>query len=103
DRTLLIGMARAALDRFDEQRIATVRLHPEDYAAAVSGVPAEGSHLTVVADAIVPRGSCLVESDLGFMDVSPEGQLEQLFGAIFDGQEKWLDVVTHSPSRDLSA
>src|SRR5689334_19797262 len=33
DRGLLVGMARAALDRLGESGSATIRLHPEDFAA----------------------------------------------------------------------
>jgi flagellar biosynthesis/type III secretory pathway protein FliH len=58
DRSLLIGMARAALDRLGEYGSATIRLHPEDFKAT--------------------RGGCLVQSDFGFMDVSPDSQFREL-------------------------
>jgi flagellar assembly protein FliH len=79
DRSLLVGMARAALDRLGEYGSATIRLHPEDFRViANSAVAAEGAPVRIQADAVVPRGGCLVQSDFGFMDVSPEAQFREL-------------------------
>lgn len=78
DRTLLLGMARAALDRLGEYGAATIRLHPDDFKAiGAKSTPDEGP-IRVVADAVVTRGGCLVQSDFGFMDVSPESQFREL-------------------------
>lgn len=79
DRAVLVGMARVALDRLAEHASATVRLHPDDHAATVgvSGGVAD-PFVTIVADPRVKRGSCLVQSDFGFMDLSPEAQFEEL-------------------------
>lgn len=78
DRGLLVGMARAALDRLGEHGSATIRLHPDDYAAiGAASLPHDGP-VRVAADAVVTRGGCLVQSDFGFMDVSPESQFREL-------------------------
>jgi flagellar assembly protein FliH len=85
DRGLLVGMARAALDRLGEQASATIRLHPEDYAAAAGRPGAEErAGVRVVADPLVNRGGCLVESDFGFMDVSADAQFRELARALLD-------------------
>lgn len=78
DRGLLVGMARAALDRLGEHGSATIRLHPDDFKAIGGAGSAENSPVRVTADAIVARGGCLVQSDFGFMDASPEAQFREL-------------------------
>jgi flagellar assembly protein FliH len=78
DRGLLVGMARAALDRLGEHGSATIRLHPDDFAAIGAAGLAQDAPVRVVADGVVTRGGCLVQSDFGFMDVSPESQFREL-------------------------
>jgi flagellar assembly protein FliH len=77
DRTLLAGMARAALDRLGEYGSATIRLHPDDFAAIGAKATTDGP-VRIVADPVVTRGGCLVQSDFGFMDVSPDSQFKEL-------------------------
>jgi flagellar assembly protein FliH len=81
DRALLVGMARAALDRLGDRGTATIRLHPDDYAAIASKQVAE-AQVRVAADPAVGRGGCVVQSDFGFMDVSPEAQFRELARAL---------------------
>lgn len=82
DRSLLLGMARVALERLGEYGTATIRLHPDDF-HAIGGKPAiDGATVQVVADASVNRGGCHVQSDFGFMDVSPESQFRELARAL---------------------
>lgn len=78
DRSLLIGMARAALDRLGDHGTATIRLNPADLTAIGDGVDLAGIGVQVAADAVVSRGGCLVQSDFGFMDVSPDAQFREL-------------------------
>ena len=81
DRGLLVGMARAALDRLGEYGSATIRLHPEDLKAIGAAAVDEGP-VRIIADAVVTRGGCLVQSDFGFMDVSPDAQFRELARAL---------------------
>lgn len=85
DRPLLVGMARAALDRLGDQGAATIRLHPDDYhvICAERPFPDEGP-VRVVSDAVVSRGGCLVQSDFGFIDVTPDAQFRELAKSLFD-------------------
>lgn len=62
----------------------TLKVHPDDAAAAAEGVRAvealqtAGLSVDVVADPALPVGSCVFESDLGVVDASLETQLTAL-------------------------
>ncbi len=77
DRSILIGIARAALDRLGEHGAATIRLNPADL-AAIGQIDLANSGVQVTADAAVSRGGCVVHSDFGFMDASPDAQFREL-------------------------
>src|SRR5262245_6465412 len=87
DRGLIVGMAPAALDRLGEQASATIRLHPDDFNAVATLLPTDNSQIRFVADALVNRGGCLVQSDFGFMDVSPESQFRELARVLLGDSE----------------
>jgi flagellar assembly protein FliH len=82
DRGLLLGMARVALDRLGEYGMATIRLHPDDYQAIGATASLDDAPVKVIADPSVSRGGCYVQSDFGFMDVSPESQFRELARAL---------------------
>jgi flagellar assembly protein FliH len=83
DRSLLMGMARSALDRLGDYGTATIRLHPEDFKAIGQlGEIAEGLPVRVLSDPAIARGGCLVESDFGLMDASPDAQFRELARAL---------------------
>lgn len=79
DRDLLIAMARVALDRLGETAQVTVRLHPDDYelTGASRVMKTMGRSVMVLADTRVERGGCLVESDLGSLDVGIDSQIQE--------------------------
>jgi flagellar assembly protein FliH len=88
DRELLAAMGRVALDRLSHASAATIRLHPDDYAAVLGGSSqTEGTgaagFTTIVADPMVRRGGCLVQSDVGVIDVSVDAQINEIARAIF--------------------
>jgi len=83
DRTLLVGMARAALDRLGDYGSATIRLNPEDFRLVGGDATGDESPVRIVADPMVSRGGCLVQSDFGFMDVSPDAQFRELARTLF--------------------
>jgi flagellar assembly protein FliH len=80
DHDLLIAIARVAMDRLAESAHLTVRLNPDDHAAisANGGMPLAANHVTVVADARLPRGGCRIESDLGIVDAGIDAQLHEI-------------------------
>ena len=51
----------------------------------------EAAHVTVVADAAVSRGGCLVESPFGFVDASIDAQFQELARALLDGETAGLE------------
>jgi flagellar assembly protein FliH len=93
DRDLLIAMARVALDRLGESEQVTIRLHPDDFAAtgAARVSRAMGTSVTVVEDARLERGSCLVESQLGTLDVSVDSQIEEVARALLGARRMTED------------
>jgi flagellar assembly protein FliH len=78
DRGLLVGMARAALDRLGDHGTADIRLNPADFAAIGDVTDLNANGVQVTPDPVVSRGGCLVRSDFGFMDVSPDAQFREL-------------------------
>src|SRR4029078_1657781 len=97
DRTILLGMARVALDRLGEYGTATIRLHPEDYQAIGAKPSIEDGAVEVVADPSVSRGGCHVQSDFGFMDVSPESQFRELARALLSDEATATDHASDFP------
>jgi flagellar assembly protein FliH len=83
DRSLLVAMARAALDRLAESKGASIRLHPDDYAELNAGAESiAGPSVTIVADPAVERGGCLVECDAGWMSVGLDSQFNEITRAL---------------------
>jgi flagellar assembly protein FliH len=84
DRDLLMAIARVAMDRIGDGAQVTIRLNADDYAAmtAARNAPWLEGHVTVVADARVPRGGCRIESDLGMVDAGVDAQLQEITQAL---------------------
>jgi flagellar assembly protein FliH len=90
DPELLSAMARVALDRLGDAASATIRLHPDDYAATAGmnrDARTESSVVRVVADPVVRRGGCLVQSEFGLIDVSADAQIQELATALLGSDE----------------
>jgi flagellar assembly protein FliH len=89
DPTLLSAMARVALDRLGETSSATIRLHPDDYRAITA--PGQDDATTgsvhVVADPAIAPGGCVVQADLGLIDVGLDAQLNEISGALSGGAD----------------
>jgi flagellar assembly protein FliH len=94
DEQLLMALARVAVDKLGDAGPTTVRLHPEDFArAAARGAERwAAAHVTVVADPVVSRGGCLVESPFGFVDASIDAQFQELARALLDGENVGLEA-----------
>jgi flagellar assembly protein FliH len=103
DRDLLVAMARVALDRLADTPSATIRLHPEDYSAAMARqTPRQlgAGSVRMVADAAVTRGGCLVQSEFGLVDVSAAAQLHELAIALLGDEDSGaLQPVTINVQR----
>ena len=83
DRELLLVMARIALDRLSDVTTATIRLNPDDEAAVRGGRESwPGGTVTILADPAVRPGGCLVQTDLGQIELSVDAQLKELATAL---------------------
>lgn len=89
DPDLVGAMAHVALDRLGDSSPATIRLHPDDYATVTAARTAEwtGTQVSVVPDASIARGGCLVESAFGLVDASVTSQLAELERALLGDAE----------------
>lgn len=89
DREIVATMARVALDRLGQSATATIRLHPDDLAAVTHGRPDLGNDgvARFVADPMVRRGGCLVQSDLGLVDVSVDAQIDEIGNALLGDRQ----------------
>lgn len=96
DQDFALAMARVALDRLGERTSATIKLHPDDFAIAAGRKVDEwaGSHVSVVADAAVSRGGCVVESDLGTVDGTIEAQFDEIARAVLVHETDSSQAVT---------
>lgn len=93
DADLIAAMARVALERMGEVANATIRLHPDDYAAtAGAGGHAGTGVVQVVADPAVRRGGCLVRSDFGLIDISADAQIAELSTALLGAHAEAPDL-----------
>jgi len=93
DKELLTAMARVALDRLGASASATIRLHPDDYAATgASQSAAAGGAIQVVPDPVVRRGGCLIQSDFGLIDVGVDSQIQELTTILF-GRDEGADAL----------
>ena len=105
DHELMLAMARVALDRLADVATASIRLHPDDYAATVNarGSAAVISHgVQIVSDASVRRGGCLVHSEFGSVDVGITAQIDELTHALL-GDESPAPAAVHTMRRDDAA
>lgn len=91
DHELLVAMARVALDRLGDRKSATIRLNPQDFAAAGVDRLVGKAAVEIVADATVNRGGCRVESDFGLIDVAVAAQLAEITTALL-GDEAGLEA-----------
>ena len=83
DRELLLVMARIALDRMGDATGATIRLHPDDEAAARGGRETwSGSGVAIVADPSVRPGACVVQTAHGQAEVGVDAQVRELATAL---------------------
>jgi flagellar biosynthesis/type III secretory pathway protein FliH len=85
DPTLLVSIARKAIERLGETTVANIHLHPDDLAAArlEPGV-LPGSSVTLAGDPSLTRGSCVIRSSFGTIDAGIDAQIRELSRAMLD-------------------
>ncbi|ARP93568.1 HrpE/YscL family type III secretion apparatus protein [Bordetella genomosp. 13] len=87
DREKVMIVVRNALAVVRNQKQMTLRLHPQDVDAVrerindlLAAYPGVG-YLDILGDGRLVRGACILESEIGMVEASLEGQLEALRGA----------------------
>jgi flagellar assembly protein FliH len=83
DPTVMIGLARTAVDRAGASRSISVRVHPEDLAAVTSAAGAgelgsSVAKIEVVPDPTLSPGDVLVDTDFGRVDGRLRTRLDEL-------------------------
>lgn len=89
----LLDMARAAIERLGERVAAVVHLNPADLEAIVHDGSGRIGTLDVVADSDLPRGGCMIRTNLGTIDAGIDAQMRELLRAMLagDGTEEAAD------------
>lgn len=93
DPTIIIATLQEALQAAIHSDAYHVKVHPDDLAivmerkplflASISGL----KNITLEGDATLSRGGCFIESELGQVDASIEGQLGELRRKLLTGEE----------------
>ncbi len=94
DSMLLSGVARAALDRLGESATVVLRVPPEeggDWRKALAGMP-ERNRPSLVEDGRLKPGGCVLESQMGTIELSVDAQLEEIERGFFDLLEQRLSA-----------
>lgn len=80
DKDRIVRIVHTALHNVRGQQKVTVRVAPADEPVLTEALAAmtQASYLTVVADARLEKGSCILESSLGVVDASLSTQLAAL-------------------------
>ena len=91
--SVLVDMARAAIDRLGERITAVIHLNPVDLDAIVNDGSGRIGTLDVVADPELPRGGCTIRTNLGAIDAGIDAQMRELLRAMLagDGTEEAAD------------
>jgi len=89
----LLDMARAAIERLGERVTAVIHLNPTDLDSIVSDGSGRIGSLDVVADSDLPRGGCMIRTNLGAIDAGIDAQMRELLRAMLagDGTEEAAD------------
>ena len=91
---LTLKVVREALSLVSNQKQVTIRVHPEqvqavrDQIARVHKDFPEIGYLEISADARLDQGGCILETEVGIIDASLDGQLEALSLAMSSALEK---------------
>ncbi|MBV7485199.1 HrpE/YscL family type III secretion apparatus protein [Bordetella sp. BOR01] len=87
DREKIMTVVRNALAVVRNQKQMTLRLNPAEVDAVreqinelLAAYPGVG-YLDILADGRLPRGACILESEIGMVEASLDGQIQALRGA----------------------
>lgn len=90
DRSILAGVVQNALAGLSAREEITVRINPDDYLLVTSGrdelLHSEllNERLLLKPDPSVAAGFCLVDTSMGTVDASLDGQMDQLYRSLLE-------------------
>ncbi|HXE96344.1 MAG TPA: FliH/SctL family protein [Dongiaceae bacterium] len=90
DRSILAGVVRNALAGLSAREEITVRINPDDYLLVTSGRDELlhnellNDRLLLKPDPSVDAGFCLVETAMGTVDASLDGQMDQIYRSLLE-------------------
>ncbi len=90
DRTILAGVVQNAIAALSAREEIVVHINPDDYLLVTSGHDQLlhneliNERLLLKPDPTVSSGFCLVETEMGTVDASLEGQLEQIYRSLIE-------------------
>jgi flagellar assembly protein FliH len=90
DRSILAGVVQNALAGLSAREEITVRINPDDYLLVTSGrdellhKELLNEHLQLKPDPAVAAGFCLVDTAMGTVDASLDGQMDQIFRSLHE-------------------
>lgn len=84
DKDLIVDIVAQALQTVRQSRQITIRVNPEDAKVlkanreALADALGQGRMIDVAEDKKVPRGGCIIESEIGIVEAHLQTQLERL-------------------------
>lgn len=90
DRSILAAVVNNAISGLSAREEITVRINPDDYLLVTSGrdelLHREllSERLLLKPDPTVAAGFCLVDTDMGTIDASLEGQMDQIYRSLLE-------------------
>jgi len=92
NRSILAGVVQNAIAGLSAREEITVRINPDDYLLVTSGRDELllrellNEHLLIKPDPSVAAGFCLVDTVMGTVDASLDGQLDQIYRSLLEQQ-----------------
>ena len=90
DRSILAGVVKSAIADLSAREEITVRINPDDYLLVTSGRDEMlhnellNERLLLKPDPSVAAGFCLVDTIMGTIDASLDGQLDQIYRSLLE-------------------
>ena len=90
DEEVILALVKVALNRLGEESVMTIRVSPRDYQSILRYSNSQGktsplhAGITLVEDAMISRGGCLVETEAGIIDARIEEQFREIEKGFFE-------------------
>lgn len=90
DRSILAGVVQNAIADLSARQEITVRINPDDYQLVTAGrdelllKELLNEHLSIKPDHSIAAGFCLVDTEMGTINATLDGQLEQIYRSLLE-------------------